>query len=183
MKWLAKYVGLPAALVWGVTYLWNTHPEVFEASTSVVWAVDWVLSWVYEPAMEVLSATPLVWAAAPFAFPTIAGWSLGYKLADVIWVENKVLKHLTAITGAWLWFAASQSVLAPYLGMYWMYKAGKVILDKKLVPRLFKWTTNVVSDTVTTAVRSIVEPFVAWYDWLVKNQWAKPKIATSYDRV
>ena len=174
MKGLAKYVWLPTwILAWG-SYVANTHPEVVTTAWSVVWAVDGILSPMYNTAVEAVSKLPVVWEAAPFAFPMVAWGSLGYKLADLIGIENKILKHATAITGTWLWAAASQTVLAPYLWLYWVYRTGKFLHDKQVLQRTFNTVVNSIMKVSEATKKLLVDPFIAMKKWLIDNQFEKP---------
>lgn len=115
-----KILGWTAlATAWAATYL-NFSNEVW----TVVWAVHWVVDTTSNVVHNVLTQPvlePVVWAAAPFVFPTVAWAKVGAKLADWMAIEWKWKKRAMTI-GWWVaWAALSTSVVAPYLTVAWAW--------------------------------------------------------------
>jgi hypothetical protein len=69
----------------------------------------------------------MIAAAAPFAFPMIAGGYAGKKLADVMKIEWEIKNWLVTAGGVWAWAlaaaAATGTAFAPLLTVAWAWYA------------------------------------------------------------
>jgi len=169
----AKKIWVPASLVWWATYLWLEHPEVFETVWTVAGTVDNLISPMYNTALNAMETVPFG-EFAPFAFPMVAWYEWGKKLADLLKVEKEYLRTWLWLLWAWAWFVASKSVLAPYLWVYWMYKTWKILYDKQVVQRLTKWVFNPIMKVTEASKKLLIDPFISIKKWFIDNQFEKP---------
>ena len=178
--WVLSAVG-------GGLYLWGKYAEpIAEAIWTVAWAMHAVVEPTYNTWMNVLSQVPYVWEAAPFAFPVVGWAALGYKAAEklgtyklwqALWFDTKIWKGILSIVWWWAWYVASQSVLAPYLGLYWLYKTGKIAYDKQIPQRLLNWVVNPLMKVAEGTKKLAIDPFIAAKKWFIDNQFEKPNIS------
>ena len=187
----ARNLMATGAVVWGA-WFWINHvaPEVMWtilengwALMDLIWA-GWEAINGFLPSLVPIT-NPVVWAAAGLAAPIVAGWTLWYKLADVMKIEKKWLRALMTAGWIWAWAALSSSVLAPYLTAWAIvsvlakpgWEATKLIskFGGKTLSSASSAGVSWTVETVKSAAWLITAPFRWWVKW-GKKGWTKPKV-------
>lgn len=123
-------MGFPKKTLWTLGLLggaWYLASSYASGVWNTIWTVAWAVDQIFELWSGVINSIsePIIWSAAPFAFPMIAWWYMGKKLSDAMAIEWKWKKRAVSITWvwiwAWLWVAASASALSPYLTVAWAW--------------------------------------------------------------
>lgn len=132
-------LGVDAAREWADW--WQTATEIAGATG---WVVDWVndiiSSWT-----NLVENIPIVWQAAPFAFPVIAGAKWAHMLASKYGPDSMWFKWLATATWGALGWAATLTFLWKYLTIagLWVaaWKSPKVLewIARKWIAAPTQW--------------------------------------------
>ena len=154
-------MNFPKKTAWALLWFWawyhladNYAPEVLTATSDFAGWVHWLIETASNGINTVTEVA--IGTAAPFAFPMVAGWYLGKKVADSMKIESTTLRRAASVAGAWIWawvwYTASASILAPYLTVAWVWYAGyKGFQGLKYIWRKAVWWVKGAYNGVVTA--------------------------------
>lgn len=166
--------GLWATAIAGGTTLWLDYLRDTSFGTTAaetVGVTDWVVNLVngvIEKWANLVENVPLIWEAAPFAFPVIAGLKWWNMLANKLFHEDsKMLKRLTTIAGWVVGWVAATTVASPYLTVAGLgYAAWKS-------PKILEWIARKGVAFPVQGAKWIGDGWKRWKNAATAKDWSK----------